>query len=159
MFWLLFYRFASTRKLSKATLKPNKTSRKNHNFWEKKSWIQKMKYINHCFVWSFYHKFTLFKQYWNKCYYTISHSQVQRFCVYSVVLNLSFRVKVAQSLFCLLLCSNHLINGSKSSIVEVKLIASSSTFLYFFIGPSPDSSRILLFNPLLLNFILSDLLS
>ena len=47
----------------------------------------------------------------------------------------------------------------KLLIVDVRLIASSSTLLYFDMGPSLESSRTRLFNPLLLNLNLSVLLS
>ena len=43
-------------------------------------------------------------------------------------------------------------------IGDVRLIASSSTLLYFDKGLSPESSRTRLFKPLLLNLNLSDLL-
>ena len=64
--------------------------------------------------------------------------------------------KVRQALFGLFISSHTVMNSSETS-VEVTLMNSSKTFRYFAIGPSPQSSNVLLFKPLLLNLYLLEM--
>ena len=70
----------------------------------------------------------------------------------SIILNLPFRVKIAQSFFSLIISCDCMINHFQSFIrwFDFKLTASSSTCQYFAIAPSPESSNARLFTPLLL---------
>ena len=77
----------------------------------------------------------------------------------SITLNLSFWIIKLSPFFVCSYVASIWFTVLNSLFVDVKLIASSTTLLYFDMGPSPESSGTCLFNLLLLKLNLSDLLS
>ena len=72
---------------------------------------------------------------------------------------MSFRIKITKSFLCLLICSHPILYVLNPLFVDVSLIASSNTLLYFDMGPFPESSKTRLLKPFLLNLNISDLCS
>ena len=73
----------------------------------------------------------------------------------SIILNLSFWIKICPFFVCSYVATI-CVTVLNPLFVDVRMIASSSTLLYFDMGTSPESSRTRLFQPLLLNLNLSD---
>ena len=69
----------------------------------------------------------------------------------------SLWIKVREALFSPFICSHTVMNSSETSVSRGYIKNSSKTFRYFAIGPSPQSSNVLLFKPLLLKLYLLEL--
>ena len=108
-------------------MKPTETSN-NFNFLERKLKLQR-KFINHCIVFEVYRNVTIKHLQNTASYKNLIHCItffklitlhqflcVQWFCMNSIILNLSFWIKITKSFLCLFICGHRLIYSSESSI-------------------------------------------